>query len=106
MNKVLCIPRIESITQIDSIQKVIDQLNIGLIKKIIEIPHRNNSEYKRILIYIQLNKESNNTKIIETRFANKQDVKIIYQFPWYWKIVEAQYQTQTQTQTQNTVNKK
>ena len=31
MNKVLCIPRIESITQIDSIQKVIDQLNIGLI---------------------------------------------------------------------------
>jgi hypothetical protein len=90
-NKILCIPRIESTIKIDYIQKTIEKVNIGNIQKIVEIPHRNNPVYKRIIIYIQLNASSPNTKIIESRFCLKQDVKIIHQFPWYWKIVEASF---------------
>ena len=90
-NKILCIPRIESIIKIDYIQKTIEKVSIGHIKKIVEIPHRNDPHYKRILIYIKLNESSPNTKIIQERFSLKQDVKIIHQFPWYLKIVEASF---------------
>lgn len=88
-NKILCIPRIESIVELDYIKKSIEKINLGVIQKIREYPHRNNSDLKRIIIHIQLHVDSPNTQIIEDRFANNQDVKLIHQFPWYWKIVQS-----------------
>lgn len=85
----LCIPKMETYIQTDFIKKTFEKINIGNIIRIIELPHKNNPKYKRVIIHVNLNEKSENTKIILDRFLVKKDVKIFYNMPWYWKIVEA-----------------
>ena len=85
----LCIPKMEIYIQTDFIRKTIEEKNIGNITRIIELPHKNNPKYKRVIIHVYLDENLQNSKIILDRFSIKKDVKIIYNFPWYWKIVEA-----------------
>lgn len=86
---VLCIPRMESNTKQDFIKKILERIMKGSVTRIIEIPHKNNAEFKRVFIYMNISKNTKNTMILEERFSQKKDVKIIYNAPWYWKIVEA-----------------
>lgn len=85
----LCIPKMETYIQTDFIRKTIENKNIGNITRIIELPHKNNPNFKRVIIHVYLDENSQNSKIILDRFSIKKDVKIIYNFPRYWKIVEA-----------------
>jgi len=86
---VLCIPRMESNTKLDFIKKVLERIIKGSVTRMIEIPHKNNTEFKRVFIYMNISKKTKNATIMEERFSQKKDVKIIYDTPWYWKIVEA-----------------
>jgi hypothetical protein len=83
----ICIPRVESFVQNDYITNVFEKNHIGKIARIIEIPHKNNPSYKRVILNIDFYPEL--TKKIEERFANSQDIKIVHSFPWFWKIVPA-----------------
>jgi hypothetical protein len=82
----ICIPRVELSVTKDYIYKTLMNLQIGNIEKIIEIPLRNDPTHKRIIIKLNWNKNSsslNMQKILRTSGS----VKLVYDMPWYWKIV-------------------
>lgn len=82
----MCIPRMESIYTNEFIRTIFEKINIGKIKNIIEIPNKKNFNYKKVIINIYLNKESDMVNMINTRFSNGNDIKIFYNEFWYWKI--------------------
>lgn len=89
---VMCIPKIDTSTTSEYIVSWFDKKNIGNIQRVIELPHKNNPTKKRIILHVSLNMASSNAKIIQDRFAKKQDVKLVHNLPWdFWKIVEANY---------------
>ena len=83
----LCIPRIEESIKKDYIFKVFQKLKIGYIQRIIEIPLRNDVKHKRIIILLQLNNTNPTSKMIQDRVSRNESIKIVYDMPWYWKIV-------------------
>jgi hypothetical protein len=86
---IMCIPRIDTTIPSQYIQSCFENKNIGHIERIIELPHKNNPTQKRIILHVTLQETSENAKIIKERFSQKQDVKLVHNFPWFWKIVEA-----------------
>lgn len=87
---VMCIPKIDAYISTDYIISWFSRKNIGTVHKLIELPHKKNTAYKRIIIHVCLNDSSENAKIIKMRFSQKQDVKLVHNMPWdFWKIVEA-----------------
>lgn len=86
----ICIPRMESSISREYIYTKFQQLNIGRIDKLTEIPLRNDSSYKRIILKLKLNNSKNAFDIKE--FLEKSgSVKIVYNMPWYWKVVPTGY---------------
>jgi len=84
-NKSICIPRVENNISIEYIFRKLSQLNIGKISKIIEIPLKNDSNYKRIIVKIKnVNKENK----IFNKLDKGEHVNIVHNMPWYWKIVQ------------------
>jgi hypothetical protein len=84
----ICIPRVETMISNDYIKKIMEN-HIGNIHRMIEIPHKKNPQYKRVIMNIFLKPNTKKTNYIQERFSQQQDIKIIHQFPWFWKIVEA-----------------
>lgn len=60
-------------------------LNIGEIDCVVEIPFKDAPKYKRIIVKLQWN-ASENAKFMLERFQDGKNVKIVYnsQLPWYW----------------------
>ena len=83
----LCIPRIEKHVNEEYIKQIFTRLNIGKIIKITEIPLRSDPDYKRILLTICIDPRAPNTQYIHDRLNNGKNVKIVYNAPWYWKMV-------------------
>lgn len=86
---ILCIPRMETIVSNDFLREVIEKHGLGKIKKIIELQHKNNIKYKRVLVHIYLDEKSPSAIQVKERFEQKKDFKIMYNFPHFWKVVEA-----------------
>ena len=86
---ILCIPRVETFISTEFIKETIEQYKLGKIKKVIELLHKNNPKYKRVLIHVWLHENTQASVQTKKRFAEKKDIKLMYQFPWFWKIVEA-----------------
>ena len=55
----ICIPRVEKMLKRDVIYKHIQKLDVGNIKSIVEKPLRNEDNYKRIIIKMQINQYNN-----------------------------------------------
>ena len=84
-NQLLCIPRIENITTREYIAKIFTKLNIGKIEQISEIPLRNDAKHKRVIIKVNWT-ENENTNFIQSRLEKNKSVKVVHDFPWYWKV--------------------
>jgi hypothetical protein len=84
----LCIPRVEIGISNEYIKKKMES-HVGTIHRIIEIPHKNNPHYKRVIMNVFLKPNTEKTSYIQERFSQRQDIKVIHQTPWFWKIVEA-----------------
>ena len=82
----ICIPRIESTIPKSIIIKTFESLNVGKIEGVIEIPFKESSKYKRIIVRIEWNLESEMTQYILSRFGEGKTVKIVYDLPnpWFW----------------------
>ena len=101
----LCIPRVlSSITQ-EQIRNVFHKINIGIINRIDIIPNKitvnnnnnnNNNKYNRVFIHLKKWNNSDNARIAQERFSKGQDIKVIYDDPWYWKISIASRNQQNQ----------
>jgi len=86
-NPVLCIPRIESHISKEYIRTIFSKLKIGEIQKITEVPLRNDSDYKRIFIKLVWQPNTPTAEYIHTRLVKGEDIKLVYNEPWYWKVV-------------------
>jgi hypothetical protein len=84
----MCIPRIDASIERSYISNIFSKLNIGYIERINEIPLRNDNTHKRVIIKIQWNQTPISERI-QTRLKADESVKIVYDTPWYWKIVKA-----------------
>jgi len=81
----ICIPRIEASIPKSLILNTFTNLKIGEIDGVIEIPFKDASRYKRIIVKIRWN-DSEQTRFILNRFQEGKNVKIVYSssLPWYW----------------------
>ena len=84
----LCIPRvINSITE-NHIRKTFTNVNIGLIDHI-DIVNKTTDKgipFKRVFIHFKKWFATENGIIAQQRLLNNQEIKIIYDDPWFWKV--------------------
>jgi len=83
----LCIPRIENSITKTYIYNTFVKLKIGKIETINEIPLRNDTKHKRIIIKILWNETTPNSINMLSRLKNNETIKIVHNMPWYWKVV-------------------
>jgi len=84
----ICIPRMEANITRKFIFSIFQRLNIGKVERIIENKLKTNENYKRIILKIRWN---NTEKAVEIRqrLNNNLPVNIVYELPWFWKVVLA-----------------
>jgi hypothetical protein len=87
----ICIPRIESKITRDYIYTTFNTIKIGKIERMTEIPLRNDTKHKRVLIKIRWSQTENANNMI-TRLNNNETVKIIHEWPWFWRVVSTNHQ--------------
>jgi hypothetical protein len=92
MNKIenpisICIPRIDIEQTKEYILEKCKQLDIGKIISMKEIPLRNDNKHKRIIILLLLNEENPQSIDMYNRLKKNETIKLVYEMPWYWKIV-------------------
>ena len=81
----LCIPRVHLKITENQIKQVFNQINIGIIDHI-DIVTKKDEKYKRVFIHMKKWFTTENAKIAQERLKNNEDIKIIYEEPWFWKI--------------------
>jgi hypothetical protein len=87
MSYSLCIPRVDATVSKDFIHKTLSKLKFGHIQNIIEIPLRNDPSYKRIIIKLFWNDNEPRIMTIKKNLYELGSLKIVYNMPWYWKVV-------------------
>jgi hypothetical protein len=87
MYYILCIPRLEKSISKEQILQCFWKFQLGKIEKINIVT--NKSENKTAFIYMKEWFNSQNVDKIIKRFDNNQDIKVVYNSPFYWKIVVA-----------------
>ena len=85
-NPSLCIPRVYSSIHKDIIKDVFQtKLNFGKIKKI-DVINTNDKNFRKIFIHFHnWNNEDDRVNLIKDKFLLGKIVKIVYDFPWFWK---------------------
>jgi hypothetical protein len=82
----ICIPRMENSIKRDQIFRTLQKLKIGYIERITEIPLKKEDGYKRVIIKIKWN-NTEQSKTIQTRLKNEEPVNIVYDMPWFWRLL-------------------
>lgn len=82
----ICIPRMEQSITRQTIFDTFKKLNIGRIERITENPLKNNPDYKRVILRIKWNNTTQSIKI-KNRLENSEPVNIVYELPWFWRVV-------------------
>jgi len=70
----------------ETIFKTFCKIKWGYIEKITEIPLKNNTDYKRVIIRLKWNMNIPKNRNIHERLSQQQYVCLVYDMPWYWKI--------------------
>ena len=85
-NPSICIPRVYSSIKKNFIQDIFQtQLNLGKIKKI-DMINTNDKNFRKIFIHFDSwNIHDENVNLIKQKFLLGKIVKIVYDFPWFWK---------------------
>ena len=83
--KTLCIPRILSNITKENIHDIFKSLNIGTIHRIDIIRNKNLSN--KAFIHFSKWNNGGNADIVKERLLIGKDIKIVYDEPWFWKIV-------------------
>jgi hypothetical protein len=63
------------------------KFKLGIIEKITEIPLKNDPTHKRIIINLQWSKRNPKSITIQKKLSTDGSIKLVYEMPWYWKIV-------------------
>jgi len=81
----LCIPRILSNVTKEYIHDTFNHLNLGKIHHIDIIRNKNLSS--KAFIHFSKWNNGGNADIVKNRLLIGKDIKIVYNEPWFWKIV-------------------
>lgn len=88
---VLCIPRVFANIGEARIRRIFDDLNMGQIEKIDIIGNRQGGEkgekFNRVFVHFKRWNDSENSCVARERLLNGKEIKVIYDDPWFWKIV-------------------
>ena len=89
IKKTICIPRVEKDLNVKYIQEIFEKWNIGRISQIKEHTLHSDGQHKRIMIDMLINPNQQNGSYVINRFNRGQNIKLVHDEPWYWKMVEA-----------------
>jgi len=84
----MCIPRVHLNVTRDQILKVFYKLNFGKIERV-DIIHKKTlkgEEYKRVFLHYTVWDTHERADFVKDRLLSGKDIKVVYDFPWYWKI--------------------
>jgi hypothetical protein len=82
----LCIPRVDNNISKQYIFGKIANARFGKIRKITEIPLKNEINYKRVIINLEWNKGDCSIKSTREKLENGETINLVYDMPNYWKI--------------------
>jgi len=68
------------------ILQTLNKLKIGKIEQITEIPLRNDIKNKRVIIKVKWTQSENAINMV-TRLQNNETIKIVHEWPWFWRVV-------------------
>lgn len=83
----LCIPRMNTNTSKEEVFNILKELKIGFIQKVTEVPHKNDPRQKRLLMRVSGAMHNNNFSNFKNQIEEHGSIKLVYDTPWYWKIV-------------------
>jgi hypothetical protein len=84
----LCIPRVFSNIGEARIRRIFDELNMGEIERvdIISKTTEKGEKFNRVFVHFKRWGTDGNAEKARQRLLNGQDIKIVYDDPWFWKI--------------------
>ena len=80
----LCIPRVLNTYNESQIHTIFEDLNFGLIDKVV-IVRKKNEKFNIAFVYYRKWYETENAQRAINRLESNQDIKIVYDTPWFWK---------------------
>jgi hypothetical protein len=81
--KTLIIPRVfVKINQLQ-IRETLESLNLGIIER---IDVKKGDKFNRVFIHYREWFNNENAALELERLSNGQEIKVIYESPWFWKI--------------------
>ena len=84
-NPSICIPRVYSSINKKNIYEIFQtKLGLGSIKKI-DMINTNDINFKKVFIHFHSWNINDNVTVIKEKFLLGKIVKIVYDFPWFWK---------------------
>ena len=88
-NPSLCIPRVHCDITKEDVYSVFNRLRLGNIQSIDMIRRyceKSKEEYKVVFVHFAFWYRNPQVDTIKERILSGEDIKIVHQFPWYWKI--------------------
>jgi hypothetical protein len=85
---ILCIPRVSTSIAREYIFNTISKMNIGNIETLHEIPLQHSTNFKRIIIRVNWDLSSLNSRRIYSILSENKSIKIVHSMPWYWICVK------------------
>jgi len=84
----LCIPRVSPNINEKQIRKIFDDLKMGIIDRvyIVKKPTQKGEHFNLVFIHYKKWLTYGNALIARERLLNGQEIKIIYDEPWFWKV--------------------
>ena len=106
-NPSLCIPRVFNNISENRIRAVFNQVGLGEISKVDMVTRKNEqgTEYKRVFIHFTHWFDNPNANEARRRVLNGDDIKIVYDTPWFWNISMSNWKPKPKPQTQAPIRK-
>ena len=92
--KTLCIPRVFANITRPKIRSIMDDLKMGTIERI-DIVTKKGEKFNRVYIHYKERNNTENSVLANERFTNGNEIKVVYDSPWFWKISAFEKRTKT-----------
>jgi hypothetical protein len=93
----ICIPRVHNNICKSDIITVFNKLDFGKIDRV-DIIHKKSpkgQEYKRVFIHFHKWNHHEYAVKAKERLLSGKDIKVVYDFPWFWKISANKWDKET-----------
>lgn len=84
----LCIPKVKCTTTKTEIIEVFNKINIGKLEQVDLINKKSpkGEEFKIVFLHFSQWSDTINGLHAKDRILAGKDIKIVYDFPWFWKV--------------------